>query len=89
MSFSQDTFRQLATALGRSEDFIQEALDYAGKLTANNKPVIFSTYHLSVLSGIRYAELIYLIEHRTKYYKYYRIAKKRGGSRAIISPYKI
>jgi len=71
-----------------SDEFIEETLAYAEVLEKQNLPVIFSTKHLSLLIGIEYAKVEYLIFTREKHYQYYEIKKKRGGKRPISSPHR-
>jgi len=88
MAFSQEEIREAAQAEGHSEEFIKDVIYYYMKLQAKNLPVIFSTYHLSILLDIPYQEIGAIIHDRKHSYKFYEIRKKIGGTRQIIAPTK-
>lgn len=87
MSFSQDDFRDLAKNLGRSDEFIEVTTEYAARLQSRGLPVIFSTHHFCLLTGLDDRLVTKILEDREGSYRYYQIRKRGGGHRQIMSPY--
>ncbi|MDQ8011388.1 MAG: reverse transcriptase domain-containing protein [Flavobacterium nitrogenifigens] len=88
MSFNQDEYISQATLKEHSTEFIEITVEYAKNLSRQELPVIFSTYHLSIILDIPFDELSYMIENPHFFYKYYQIKKRNGkGFRQIVSPF--
>jgi RNA-directed DNA polymerase len=86
MSFSQDTFIEMAKEQQHSEEFINICIAYANHLQSKNLPVIFTRAHLGMLLGIN--NISHIILNRNAYYKFYEIKKRNGkGFRQIVTPY--
>lgn len=99
MSFSIERFLQKAKEQGKSQKFIDTCLAYAKNLSDKNLPVTFSLEHLAIQIGIQSDYLRSLIgeskgeklfEYELKYkrYNYFKLKKKKGGFREIMSPSK-
>lgn len=99
MSFPFKEFTENAKKENRSQKFIESTVSYAKKLDQNNFPVIFSVEHLSMLMGIQSSYFNYLIGEQKKdnyenipykiyRYNYFKLKKKKGGYREIMSPSK-
>lgn len=84
--FPRNDYIENARKEGHSEEFIDESLEYANNLVANNLPVIFSTKHLAELLKISYNDLLEIINNREDEYNNFKIRKKRTGYREIMSP---
>ena len=88
MGFPRNDFITKATELGRSADFIREALAYASNLDEKGLPVIFNQRHMSFLLCMDHLQLRALTQSASGYYKYFAIKKHSGGLRRIMSPYR-
>ncbi len=69
-----------------SDDYKNEIIAYATNLTAKNLPIIFDITHLAFLTGISRLSLFHILIDRQSYYKIYKMRKKSGGYRWIMSP---
>lgn len=87
MGFPRNEFIAEANRLGRSPQFITEALKYADELDRKGLPVIFDTYHLAFMLSIDYRELTRMTTMSSAFYKYFAIKKRSGGLRRIMAPY--
>lgn len=72
---------------GISESLIDVYLCYIDGLKKNNVPVIFEFEHLSRLFGLKTKILAAIVNKPESFYRKFSIPKKRGGVRAIVSPY--
>jgi RNA-directed DNA polymerase len=99
MSFSIEKFVEKANEQGKSQEFIDSCLAYAKKLSDKDFPVTFSLEHLAIQIGVQSNYLISLIgdhkneitydfELKYKRYNYFKLKKKKGGFREIMSPAK-
>ncbi|WP_417368361.1 reverse transcriptase family protein [Flavobacterium beibuense] len=99
MSFPFEQFIQLAKSESKSEDYIKECISYAISLSEKSLPVIFSLEHLAITIGIQSKYLRDLLgesknginynhEHKYSRYNYFKLNKRRGGFREIMSPSK-
>jgi RNA-directed DNA polymerase len=99
MSFSIEKFVEKAREQGKSQEFIETCLTYAKKLSDNNLPVTFSLEHLAIQIGVQSNylrsligdhknEITYDFELKYKRYNYFKLKKKKGGFREIMSPAK-
>lgn len=87
MTFPLDNFIEQAKLANHSPEYIGDTSRYISNLTQKGLPVIFSLQHLCLLAHVN----IDMIENvcdsgRMKYYKRFKIKKKRGGYRIIQSP---
>lgn len=99
MSFPFQNFIQKAKEENRSKEYIDATVDYARVLDELNLPVIFSVEHLAILMGVQSGYLRHLIgenknggyrdlPYKFKRYNYFKLKKRRGGYREIMSPSK-
>lgn len=99
MSFPLEEYIIKAKKEERTPEFIEATVLYAQKLMEGNYPVIFSIEHLAILMGVQSSYLRYLIGEPKKgnyqdepykifRYNYFKIKKRRGGYREIMSPAK-
>lgn len=99
MSFPFEQFIQEAKEIGKSDEYIKLCLDYAKVLDESKLPVIFSLEHFSILVGIQSDYLRNLLgegkygidypyEHKYKRYNYFKLKKRNGSFREIMSPAK-
>ncbi len=71
-----------------SEEEKQSRLTLVKNLYANNVPVIIDLKHLAGLLGLKQAILASMIHSPKSFYRAFKIPKKRGGFRDIVTPYK-
>lgn len=99
MSFPFEQFVSEAIEQDKSKEFIDACLAYGKKLEEKDLPVVFSLEHLAILIGIQSSYLRNLIgdgkgniefEHELKYhrYNYFKLKKRDGKFREIMSPAK-
>ncbi|MFL0081281.1 reverse transcriptase family protein, partial [Tenacibaculum maritimum] len=99
MSFPYKQFEIEARKQEKSQEFIDSCLSYAKELDKNNFPVTFSLEHLAIQIGIQSKYLrnligdgkngvIYNYEHKYKRYNYFKLKKRDGNYREIMSPAK-
>lgn len=82
-----DKYKQKASELKRSEDFIKETSEYIQLISEQDLPVIFSLPHLCLASTVSIRNTINICEsNRRDFYKRFKIKKKRGGYRVIQTP---
>ena len=100
MSFPFEQFITEAKELNKSQEFIDACVEYAEKLTSRDLPVLFSLEHMAIEMGIQSNFLRVLIgdekndEYNTGYeykyerYNYFKLRKRNGTYREIMSPAK-
>mgnify|MGYP003631846629 CR=1 FL=1 len=99
MSFPFEQFITQAKEQNKSQEFIEACLSYAKKLEEKEFPVIFSIEHLAIQIGIQSDYLRNLIgdgkwninyeyEHKYQRYNYFKLKKRDGKFREIMSPAK-
>lgn len=99
MSFPFELFVKEAKEQNKSQEFIDACLKYAIKLSDKELPVIFSIENLAMFIGIESKYLRNLIgdgknnikytyEHKNKRYSYFKLRKRNGKFREIMSPAK-
>lgn len=99
MSFPFEQFINQAREQNKSQEFIDACVSYAKKLEEKEFPVIFSLEHLAIQIGIQSDYLrnligdgkrsvIYEYEHKYQRYNYFKLKKKDGKFREIMSPAK-
>lgn len=71
---------------GYNDAEIEELLRYAERLNKNNVPIIYDQEHLASLLGIRLSHLLSMTNSNRKFYKVFKLPKKRGGFRRIEQP---
>ncbi|XZF15088.1 reverse transcriptase family protein [Chitinophagaceae bacterium MMS25-I14] len=69
-----------------SIDYKRLLIEYSQNLSSNNLPIIFDAHHLAYSIGIHPYRLINIIKDRDLLYNTYRVRKKSGGHRWIMSP---
>lgn len=84
--FPRNEFIEEAKKLGKSKEYLDATLSYIDKLESNQLPVIFSLKHLSHLTKVKYSELQSILVNNGKFYKGFKLNKKRGGYRYIKAP---
>jgi len=85
-TFPWKDFKNKAKKENHSDSYITATEKYTNNLKSKNLPVLFSTKHLSAALEISYKELVELIRDRETHYSQFKIRKKRGGVRNILSP---
>ena len=71
----------------KSENYRNACIRYASKLLDSALPVIFDLKHLSLLLGIKHADLVALLNlDKNILYRTKAIPKKNGGYRNILMP---
>jgi len=88
MPYPRNFYRKEAIKNGHSEDYINAVLAYVDGLEARDLPIIFSLLHFSLLVGLRFRTTQIIVNNSSKFYKTYKIRKKRGGNRDISSPFR-
>lgn len=99
MSFPFEQFIVEAKEQNKSQEFIDACLAYGKKLTDKELPVIFSLEHLAMQMGIQSSYLRSLIgddkkdfvhesEYKYERYNYFKLKKRDGKFREIMSPAK-
>lgn len=71
---------------GFKEAYIQTCLEYAGKLKANELPIIFDSKHLSLLMGLNVTVLYSYYIMADSLYNKIKVPKKTGGHRELFVP---
>jgi retron-type reverse transcriptase len=87
MAFLRSLFINEAKKKGKSQEYIDAALEYADLLDNKGFPVIFSPLHFCLLVQTDYHYLKYLVDSRSAFYANYYISKRRGGKRKLSVPY--
>lgn len=82
----EQRFRQVAVANSRDESFIAQCLEYAKALRAKRLPIVFDSWHLSVLVGVDFEYLMSCSNCPERFYRQFEIAKRSGKSRTISEP---
>lgn len=99
MSFPFEQFIKEAKEQNKSQEFIDACIEYAQKLSEKDFPVIFSIENLAMFMGIEAKYLrnligdgknniVYEYEHKYKRYNYFKLKKRNGKFREIMSPAK-
>lgn len=99
MSFPFEQFILEAKEQNKSQEFIDACLAYAKKLAVNELPVIFSLEHLAMQIGIQSnylrsligddkKDLLHESEYKYERYNYFKLKKRDGKFREIMSPSK-
>jgi RNA-directed DNA polymerase len=99
MSFPFEQFIEEAKKQNKSQEFINACLEYATKLSDKDLPVIFSIENLAMFMGVESKYIRNLIgdgknnikyeyEHKNKRYNYFKLKKRNGKFREIMSPAK-
>ncbi len=99
MSFPFEQFIEDAKEQNKSQEFIDACIFYAQKLTERNLPVVFSLEHLAIEIGIQsnYIRILngdekgdnyYGYEYKYERYNYFKLRKRNGKYREIMSPAK-
>lgn len=99
MSFPFEQFIIQATEQDKSQKFIDACLIYGKNLEEKELPVIFSLEHLAIQIGIQSyylrnligdgkRDIIYEYEHKYQRYNYFKLKKRDGKFREIMSPAK-
>jgi hypothetical protein len=69
-----------------SKEYKAKITSYAQNLASKGLPIIFDAYHLAYLIGIPPHRIVNIIKDRDYLYNTYKIRKKSGGYRWIMSP---
>lgn len=67
-------------------EYKKQITEYSQSLASQDLPIIFDAYHLAYLMGVPPYRLINIIRDRIFLYHTYKIRKKTGGYRWIMSP---
>ena len=79
-------FSEKALESGYAKEEIEAFLSYAEPLFKKKIPVIYDQEHFSLLVGYKYEFLLKITNAPAKFYRYFTIPKKSGGTRAISEP---
>jgi RNA-directed DNA polymerase len=88
MSVTPEDFTNEAIKLNRSPEFVLALKRYTTNLHSRGYPIIFSLVHLAIEMGIRSDMLIRFIHFRDNKYLRFRILKKKGGFRELMTPHR-
>ncbi len=99
MSFPFNQFALEAKEQNKSQEFIDACLAYASNLSEQGYPVTFSIEHLAMQIGVQSdylrnligdgkRDITYDYEHKYKRYNYFKLKKRDGNFREIMSPAK-
>ncbi|MGV9012963.1 MAG: reverse transcriptase family protein [Flavobacteriales bacterium] len=77
---------QKVEELGCSSLFKKDIIEYASNLHGKGLPVVFSLTHLARMFDVPSIVLTRMIQDRARNYKTFKIRKKHGGHRVIMSP---
>nr|WGD81567.1 hypothetical protein P5659_01435 [Bacillus subtilis]WGE02957.1 hypothetical protein P5651_21660 [Bacillus subtilis] len=80
MNFPRNDFEKYARDEGKSQQFIDATLSYVDKLNSMQLPVIFSIKHLALTLDYPYNKILDIANHSEKYYKSFKIRKKKKSS---------
>lgn len=75
-----------AKSAGYSDEEIDYLLQYAERLNNNNVPIIYDQEHLASLLGVRLEHLLSMTNTNRKFYKVFKLPKKKKGFRKIEQP---
>lgn len=84
--FSPESWEKYYTEIGLDRVTQEQYLIYVRNCYKNKIPPIFELEHLSLLVGIEYIELRSMIFGTHRFYRKFKIRKKRGGFREISAP---
>lgn len=84
--FPLDSYKEKAVEEKHSDKFIEITTEYVNRLKGSDLPVIFSLKHLSIILNIPYQRLLEILNFNDIEYTSYKIKKRRGGFRHILSP---
>lgn len=65
-----------------------ERMQYVESAFKNKVPIIIDTKHLSKLLGLKIGVLTSMVQSPSSFYREFKIPKKKGGYRDIVTPYK-
>lgn len=83
---SPHQIHKYAELISSNEGFIQKIVNDSKKVYKNGLPIIFTLYHLSLLSDTHFKYLHSIVERKTNPYYNFLINKIHGGKRNISSP---
>lgn len=86
MSTSLSEIIELVESSEHSQEYKDLVIKYATDLIANDLPVIYDLFHMARLIGMRPSRLINMVKDRDHLYNTYKVRKKSGGHRWIMSP---
>lgn len=80
------SFIPKAKDAGYTDTEIENLLQYAEHLYSNNVPIIYDQEHLAALLGVRLEHLLSMTNTNRKFYKVFKLPKKKKGFRKIEQP---
>ncbi len=87
MTFPLNNFKSEAKLKGHTDEYVAETAAYIQSLENSELPVLFSAVHLCLSSRISIKLVLAICgSNRKDFYKRFKIPKKRGGYRLILSP---
>ncbi|WP_067028991.1 reverse transcriptase family protein [Allomuricauda sp. CP2A] len=73
--------------MDHSQEFLSDIKEYRERLDEKGLPLVFSIHHLCLLAGVSVTEILEICKSdRIRYYKRFKLKKKRGGFRVIQTP---
>lgn len=80
------TFREKASSVGRSKEFIDSCLRYADNLNKNGLPIIYDVDHLCSLLDVDKSYVLAATNSSKHFYRRFSIPKSNGRCRTISEP---
>lgn len=80
------TFIPEAKKAGYTDEEIDHFLQYAERLFNNNVPIIYDQEHLAALLGVKLDHLLSMTNTNRKFYKVFKLPKRKNGFRKIEQP---
>ncbi|AXQ23142.1 RNA-directed DNA polymerase [Acinetobacter wuhouensis] len=83
---SPQEWRTYFDNIGLKEEYIEIYLQIIEELYRKKNPIIFEIEHFSKLVGVEVTVLLSMIFSKEKFYRQFKIPKKKGGERTITVP---
>ncbi|GAK95508.1 Retron-type RNA-directed DNA polymerase [Nonlabens tegetincola] len=87
-NYKYEDWKEIIESSNLPNEVKVDRMDLVRNLYKNNVPVIVDLKHLSNLLGIKYTVLASMIFSTSSFYREFKIPKKSGGLRTIVTPYK-
>ncbi len=87
-NYSIQDWENLIKTSSFSEKEKAEKIYFVRQAYKNNVPVILDLKHFSVLLGLKVGVLTNMVRKPTKFYRRFKIPKRRGGFRDVVTPHK-
>ncbi|MBQ0738292.1 hypothetical protein J9332_28620, partial [Aquimarina celericrescens] len=87
MSYTIHDWEKAIDTSNLSEIERVKRMQYVKSAFKNNVPVIIDTQHLSKLLGLKLGVLNNMVQAPSSFYREFKIPKRKGGYRDIVTPY--